>query len=306
MKEAIVVSQNIVVLVVFGFIGWILCKLKLIDGKQVKILSVLEVWIFMPCKTLTGFASSFTLEYISKKYTLIFASAVILLVTVIVSYPLTKLFVKDTYNRNIYRYEFTLPNYGYIGYALVESLYGSEGLLNAMVFVLPLQIYAYTVGYSMLTGSKISAKRLINPIFFGIVAGAVLGLTGVELPWIVSTIVSQSGSFMAPLAMIMAGIVISQMSIKEMFKGVGPYIVSLVRLIIVPLCAFAGMFKLFGLELAMTAAVICATPCGLNPIVIPKSRGLDCTRGASYAFTSIMFSLMTLPFLTWALITVFG
>ena len=123
--------ENVAVLLIFGFIGWFLGKRHILSSQNLRLLSVLEVWVFLPCNALRSFSSNFTLSYFQEKYPLLISSVVILAVFSTAANILVPKFVKDPYRQNIFRYSLTMPNYGYVGYALVQGVYGELMLLNA-------------------------------------------------------------------------------------------------------------------------------------------------------------------------------
>jgi hypothetical protein len=84
---------------------------------------------------------------------------------------------KNSYEQRVYKYSVPISNYAYLGYVLVEDLFGSTGLADMMLFCLPFGIYTYSFGYSILTGRGKSLKRIINPIIISIFLGMIVGLT---------------------------------------------------------------------------------------------------------------------------------
>ena len=75
---------------------------------------------------------------------------------VLMASVVSKWFCKEGFERSIYHYSLAIPNFGYMGYALAESLFGSEGLLNVMMFGLPMSLYVYSAAFCMLTKQKFS------------------------------------------------------------------------------------------------------------------------------------------------------
>jgi hypothetical protein len=89
---------------------------------------------------------------------------------------LSKFIGKTNYEKKVYEYSLTISNYAYMGYALMESVFGAEALADMIFFCIPFAIYTYTVGYLKLTQNKISIKRLINPMTVAIFLGIFFGL----------------------------------------------------------------------------------------------------------------------------------
>ena len=291
--------EQIMVLFLFAMSGYILGKKGIVCSEQAGILSKLEVYIFLPCMTFKTFSTEFTISSIKEKYPLILLSVVILLLVCLFAVFLAKGFSKECYEQKVYTYSLIIPNFGYMGYALMEALFGSEMLLNMMIFALPVTAFTYTVGFCMLTNERVTAKRLLQPTVIAIGLGALTGLTGLRLPEAVSVGVAKGAACVAPVSMILTGITLSTFSLKELLKEKRYYIVSIFRLIVIP-CTIALALKLFGgKEEMLVALVLYAMPCGLNTIVFPKLVGEDCKIGAGLACISNVLACVTIPLCVW-------
>ena len=147
----------------------------------------------------------------------------------------------------------------------------------------------------MLTKSKVSFKKLINPVTIALVAGAVVGLSGIQLPKIATTFLNKSSACMSPVSMLLTGMVISQYDMKEMLTKKTVYFISAMRLLIIPF-ALGGALLLLGLKDAVIPMLmLMAMPCGMNTIIFPKLVGEDCQVGASLAFVTNILCCLTIP-----------
>lgn len=288
------ILEQIFVLYAFLLLGWCFGRIKKDISDHTQVLSFLLVNLFLPAKVFGSFAKNFTTDYITKNYTTIFISTALLLLLVGTAVPISKLLTKDPYERKVYRYSVPISNYGYMGYVLVEALYGEAALTNLILFVIPFTTYTYSFGYMLLTESG-SFKKLLNPITYALLLGAVIGLVQLPIPAPVETVISSSSACVGPISMLLTGITLSQFKIGELVANKTAYIVCALRLIILPLAVF-GLFSALKLYSVLPYATIIATmPCGLNPIVFPKLVGKDCKTGARLAFLSHLFSCITLP-----------
>ncbi len=287
------VFKQLFILYIFLFAGGVIGKYK--KTAQSDILSVLLVNFLLPCKIFNTFANNFTVSYFKEKYLFLPASVILLLGLTCIAYFASKLITKHPYERKVYRYSFAVSNYAYLGYALIEAVFGEEMLANFIFFAIPFIIYTYTAGYAMLTGGKNPIKRLINPITFSIVLGMICGMTSLKIPEIISSVTSMASACVGPLSMLLTGITLSAFSLKELFKNKQAYIFCAIRLVLLPAMAY-GVCTLLGLDTVMPfILIITVMPCGLNTIVFPKLIGEDCKPGARLALISHLLSLVTLP-----------
>ena len=292
--------EQVLILLLFIAAGYTLGKTKIANSDHGKILSVLGVYVFIPTNIFKTFASRFTVEYLTQKYPLILAALGVMVVMTLLSYPLGKLFSKDQYQQAVYRYSLVLPNYGYVGYALAEGIFGQDMLLNVMLFALPLSLYTYTIGYCALTRSKINLKKLLSPANIAIVLGAVWGLLGLPVPSVIGTMFSKASACMGPASMLLTGLVISQYKLLDLFTNRAVYGMSALRLFVVP-CAVAGAMQLMGIDPTVTTVtlLVLAMPCGMNTIVFPKLVGEDCRTGAALTCVTSIACCITIPLCLW-------
>ena len=81
-----------------------------------------------------------------------------------------------------------------------------------------------------------------------------------------------------------------------MFKNKKVYIVSALRLIVIP-AVFVTALRLVGADkiVVTLALVLLSTPLGMNTIVYPASFGGDTKTGASMTMISSILSIITIP-----------
>lgn len=290
-----IVMQQVLLLILFAAVGYILCKAGKVNSAHTKLLSALQVYVFLPCTVVNTYSANFTVPYIREKYPLLLASFVVMGIMIVVGNVLSKMLAEEGYLRAVYCYSLTVSNYGFFGYPLVSGLFGELMLQNAMIFALPISMYTYTLGYAMLTKTKFSPKRFFNPVMTASVIGAVIGLSGLELPYVLDSLVSKSAACMAPVGMLLAGMVISEFDFPALLKGKNNYIVAGLRLLVIP-CAIAGSLKLLGFEdIVIPALMMHAMPCGMNTIVFPRLLGEDCSTGASLTLITSLLACITVP-----------
>lgn len=290
-----IIIQQLLVLYIFLLLGFFFGKWKREQQNRTGILSFLLVNLFLPAKVFNTFSKNFTKSYITENGKTIIVSVSLLLFLVVFSLLIAKLLTKDKYEQKVYRYSLTLANYAYMGYALCESIFGESGLTDLILFCIPFAIYTYTFGYAMLTGNGKTLKKLLNPMTGAIILGIVFGLTGLELPNVLTSVLSSSSACVAPLSMLLVGITLSAFRVRELVCDIKAYILVAIRLLVIPATVF-GLCKLFSLDFViMPAVMMSCMPCGLNTIVFPKLINEDCSTGAKLAMLSHLFSVATIP-----------
>jgi len=292
--------KQIMILVIFILIGWILKTRKIIEKGAARNLSKLELWVFIPALIIRNLANNFTVEKLSSRVEMFLVGMVITIATFALRMWLGKVFGKEGYTKSLYTYAFVVPNTGYIGTPLVGAIYGEEVLCDYIVFTMALWFFTYSWGmYKLSNQEKMTIRNFNNPIIYSLVIGMIIGLTGFKIPSVPMTIISNAADCMAPCAMLLAGIVIGNQSLKIAFSNVKAYVASAIRLIGIPVLVGAILLLLhMDKKIVMLSVFMTAMPCGLNLIVFPEAMDQDSTMGAGLVIISSVLCVITVPILT--------
>lgn len=296
----LIILEQVAILLLFCVIGFILAKKNILKPEKGDLLSGMLVYVFMPATCFSTCASNCTVEYISVKYPLILVSAGLLVVIILLAKVQVHFMGKPCYLRDVYEYSLIIPNTGYIGYPLALGLYGSQGLLDMLIFGLPLILYTYTIGYNLLTDrrkEKFSLKKVLTPVTIAMALGCAVGLSGIKIPNMFTQVVEKSAACLAPIGTLLMGMSISEFSLKQMLEDKRIYFVTAMRLLVIPVAVFA-ILKLGHWEFALIPAICSyAMPCGINSIIFPKLIGHECHSGAGLVLVSTILSIITIPVL---------
>lgn len=292
-------------------IGYALNKFNILPENAGTVLSRVTVYAFLPALNISTLMKYGTVEILLAKGHYILISVGILLVAMALSYPLSKLFYKEGYQRNVYKYALTFGNFGFIGNAVVSMILGDEGLFNFLLFTIPLSIGCNSWGMSLmipkdnLAGSPV--KRILTPPVIGMIAGLILGITNAQtvMPDFVLTTLSNLKGCLGPVSMVLTGFVVAKYDFRGLLKNSKVYVASLFRLVILP-AVFLTVLLLLKVDstIVLMALFAYATPLGLNTVVFPSMYGEDSSTGASMAMISCTLSNLTLPLL-YAVVSIF-
>ncbi|MBE7036335.1 MAG: hypothetical protein E7403_03470 [Ruminococcaceae bacterium] len=284
--------------------GYLLNKLKLMPEATATVLSKCEKYLFMPALGYATFSQYCTVETISENTNIVIYSMIAITIAIIIAMPLSKAFEKHDLNqRNIYKYALVFANHGFMGNAIVPLvLGGQEHLYKYLLFTLPLNFLTYIWGINILTPKELRSgsllKNLLNAPMVGMVLGMVVGLTGTQkfMPGFVITTVESLQNCMGPVAMILTGFVIGNYSFKSLISQKKVYIVTALRLVVLPIVILTILLLCGANKYIMTLSLFAyATPLGLNTVVFPAIYGGDTQTGASMAMISHVFCVITIP-----------
>ncbi len=290
----VVFERNLIVFI-YVAIGYGIVKGKILKSEDSGIISKIFVNIILPCISFKTFALNFNIDYIKSNSTVILASTIILVALAVVMHFLGKLFSRNKYERCVCEYSLVMPNYGSVGYALAEGCHGAVGLLNLMVFSLPATIYIYTVAFCRLTKRSFTLKGLINPPVIATVMGIIAGLVEIKLPFFMMGTIESIAGCMAPVGMIMTGMVIAGYRVGDIVRRWKIYPIILMRLIVIPFIIGVVTGAIGNETVMITAVMFYCLPCGVNTVIFPRLVDEDCKTGAGIALVSTALSVITIP-----------
>ena len=126
----IVVFEQVLVLFLFAAVGFVLTRCGVTDGAHGGLLSKLLVYVFLPCNVFKTFATRFTVAYLTEHGVEMLISLAVLIAVAVAAHFAGRLLGRERYEGQVYEYSMVVPNAGYMGYALAESLLGTAALLN--------------------------------------------------------------------------------------------------------------------------------------------------------------------------------
>lgn len=234
----------------FGLIviGYILVKLKVLPENSASVLSKLENNVFIPALVMKTFIENFTIERISVAWKLLACCFILILIVIPFSILVSKLSTKDSYIQKIYIYGLSFSNFAFMGNAIVSSLF-EDIFFEYLIFTLALWILIYLWGVPglLLFDSdkkqtiKERMKSFLNPMFVSMIIGMIIGLFKIPLPGWIKSVISVSANCMSPIAMLLTGVAISFISLKDTFTNIKIYMISIVKLIIMPFVFIGNM-----------------------------------------------------------------
>ncbi len=295
-----ITAEKILVLMCFFAVGCLLAKRKLVPENAPGVLSRLMTLFFCPALTISSMAQNLSRGVIAQNARLMLVCAAVTLVFILLSGVLAPLIARGEKDLEcILRYNLVFTNYGYIGYPLIQGVLGDSMLSLFMLYAVPLSLFCYTYGRMALEEQKrISWKFLSAPMTMALWIGLFFGLTELPLPAVVSDVLSGAGSCMGPVAMLVTGMTLSKTDLRSCFGTRRNYLLTALRLIVLPLAAVAVLYPL-GVrgEALFFAGCALALPFGSNPVIFREAVGLDAQKAMGMTMLSYLFSLVTVPFM---------
>ena len=190
-------------------------------------------------------------------------------------------------------------NAGFIGIPLAQAAIGEEGVFYVAASVALLNLFQWTYGVYIMADRRdaISARNVVkNPVVIGIVIGVVLFFTAVPVPEIVTSTLGYIAGMNTPVAMILMGTYLAQLSWRELLDrrawgGVA------MRLVVIPavILLLFWLLPINSTDVAMAAFLAAATPVGANICVFAQQYGCDYKLSVVTVCQSTVVSIVTVP-----------
>lgn len=289
----LLLKQNILMFL-YLLIGYFLFRKKMIGISGSADIGRMLLHIVMPAAILKAYMTSYTPERLTG-LVLSFLAALLALLTAISIGRI--LFKKE---QAIERFGAAFSNAGFIGIPLVQMTLGEEAVFYVSSFVALLNILQWTYGILILTGDRdmLSFRKLrTNPVILSFLGGLLLFFLPVTPPDFLMGMIGTLASMNGPLAMIILGTYLAQVSLGSLFKERLAYRCTFVRLVLIPVLTIIllGFFPAEYYTLKLAVLIAASTPIGSNVAIFAQLYGQDYTRAVKEVCLSTLLCIITLP-----------
>lgn len=290
---SLIILNRIAVMLIYMLPGFILYKKRIITNDGAKDMGKLLIYIILP----SAIVNSYNMDFSNEKAFMLLISFIAAMFALLLSVIISRIFFKG---KPIEGFGAAFSNAGFMGIPLISSVIGEDRVYCAAAFVAILNILQWTYGVFLITGKKsaVSVKKIFfNPVIISFVLGVILFFLPVRLPLLISEILGTVSQMNAPIAMIIIGFYMAQISFKELFISKNGYAVSAVRLLIIPLITtlLAAVVPFGNFAFKLTIIILAAAPIGSNVAVYAQIYGGNYKAAASEVVLSTLLSVITMP-----------
>ena len=197
-------------------------------------------------------------------------------------------------------------NVGFMGIPVVQSIYGPTGVALLSMFILIFNLCFFSYGVLLISGGlSLNPRALLNTCIVAALLALLFGLTGWHLPAPVETALSAIGAMNTPLAMMIIGASIAHSDLRAAFSSPRLYLVSLLRMAVMPLCILGIVAvlpiprMLAGICVALAAMPVAGNCAMISDLYTPE----DMTASQAVMLTTLL-SAVTLPLICAAMLAV--
>ena len=232
-------------LFVVMFLGFVLVKSRLLKAADSKAFSKIALYLLMPSVLLNSFDVKLSAS-VRNGLILAFASALIIH---IVLFIIDAIYHKITNASGAERASVIYSNAANLIIPIVGFVLGDEWVIYSCAFVAVQIIFIWTKGVRLFEqSSKVNYKKIIfNPCILATVTGIVLMLFGLRLPPFIKNVTSSLGSMVGNVGMLISGMLMADVSFKEIFSQKKVYAAVAMRMFICPFIALLVLKLIAGI-----------------------------------------------------------
>lgn len=289
------------------FLGYILVKTGYLPQSINKDIKLFVMRVAVPCRI---FTSMLDLELETFKQILPLSLTFILmsLLIIVMTYFLF-IKVKDKRLKALYMITITFGNYGYMGWAVVDGAYGTEGLVRAMFFTTlwwpMIYIGTFIIGKLVKIDHQLDVKSYRLNIMIPttvLILGVIANYLNIEFYTPLETTILNLGDMTVPLILFSVGL---NISIGKSIKNIREAIIPIILRPLVGLLAAIMILKILNLSdnLSVNTVLLESTmPVAVMSVLLADMLNIKDELPSSILILSTLFSLVTIP-LTLLLIT---
>ena len=300
MQISLLLMEEILKLFVIMFMGYAVVKAGLMKSSESKSVSVIMVYLVIPCVILNAFQVEYTPD-VQKGLLLACAAAVAVHILFLL---LTAILKKPLHLDVIERATIIYSNAGILVIPLVQELLGQEYVIYSSAYIAVQLILIWTHCKNMLCEEdKLEWKKvLLNVNIISIIAGVVLFIFRIQLPSGAQDVLNMMNNMIGPLGMLLAGMVIAEVPLKTVFTRKRSYLSAALRLFIYPVFVL-GLMKVIqtfasiqdSKQILLTVYLASITPACATVTSMAQLYDKDAAYSSSLYVLTTLLSIATMP-----------
>ena len=293
-----VLLQQMGILFVYMMIGYVACKKEYFDQEFGKKLSWLVVNVANPMLAISAVVNNE--EQIAKKdfYVTVLLAICFYAFFLILAQILPRLIGVQNSDIGVYKMMTTFNNIGFMGFPVIDAAYGNGALIYAVPFSIMFNILCYTWGIQTLCGGgeKGNWKRIINIGTISGIISIVLFFMQIPVPKMICSLSAGLSNLTGPLSMLVIGISIAAMELKDLFTDVKLLKFALIKLLAVPVAAMLLVCQVIDNRVICEVfLVMMATPAASMCAMLSQQYGGDYELAAKGVALTTILSVVTMP-----------
>lgn len=298
--------QQMLIFFLIMLVGYICRKIKVFGETTGKMISGIVINIGNPALIIASGMNPETLENKGKLLLTLGVALIFFAIMFVIAELIPRLLRADRQDYGAYQVMTIFSNIAFMGYPLLNAMYGSEAVIHAAIFNLLYSVLIYTYGiHKMKTDGereRLNWRQLLNVGVVSCIIAVILYISNLPVPVIFEDTASRIGAITGPLSMLVIGDSLAQIKLKDLFTDIRLLIFSGLKLLLVPTLLLWGLgFFITDPMFRGVCLVMTATPVGSMTVMLAQQYGGDYRLTSKGVALTTVLSVATMPFLFWLL-----
>ena len=295
------IFTQVVVIFLLMLLGVVIRKLSFLHSQSINDLTNIILYFLSPIVIIKAFEQPFSRARFNQLLVLVVA----VFLTYFVSILLASLLFRRVRDQNIRRiaiYGSTYSNNGFMGIPLAQGLFGSIGVFYAVASMIGFNVMSWTQGIGIFQdrtqrrfGEQFK-KIILKPNIIAIIVGLIMFVTSYHLPKLLSSFIDYTSPAFTPMAMIVIGCNLANLSLKDVKLPGSLWVSLVVRNLVFPIL---GALILLAMGVSgvpmVTTVILSACPVAGLVVLFTLQAGGDAKPATILMSISTILSLVTIP-----------
>jgi len=303
MPVSVNLTIKIGILIAIGFAG---ARAGIIDKDSRDKLSDVLVRILLPVSMIASSQQEFSIVNAGGAVEILFLALIYYIIMFGSGIWILKLLGRDKRRMAIEILLVTFANTAFLGIPVLSEIAGDVGVLYAVVFNCVFDLVYFSIGMYMLQDAVHERKSdfkithlLKDPLSIVAITTIILYMIPYRFPVVITESLDLLGNTMMPVSMLIIGAQISCMNYKELFVNKRAFMLSIMKMLIIPMIVL-GVMRLIGanMEITATMVILSAMPSGSLNIIMAEKYRVEPELATSTVMQTTLVMLVTLPLFT--------
>lgn len=301
--ELSAITESVASLFIIILVGFYGSRKKIITPELNKGLTDILIKIALPFMIVSSFMFTYDDTIKSNVLNTFYYSLCSYGIMAAVSYIMLKPVKND--KKTVLHFANVFVNTGYIGFPVLNSVFGSEGVVYGSIFNIFFVIFLWTYGIMLYKGKlekgylrRELVNLMFNPSIIAVIIGIFIMVFEIEINGALLTSIKSIGSITGTISMFIIGVILSNVKIKQYFRDWTLYYGIAIKLIVIPFAIYFISLLLEGSTKAVYSVIIMtAMPASAMTSILAESYDKEKEFAAVIVSATTLISLLTVPLL---------
>ena len=191
---------------------------------------------------------------------------------------------------------------------MVQALLGKEWVVYTTGYILVTTVFIWTHGRMLICEEKgFNVKELLKNVnVVACIMGILMFALKIQLPSLITETMDSISATIAPISMIVAGMLIAGMDVKDCLKNKRLYIITFLKMIVFPLFA-VSLLKFTNLSsmvkngdmILLISLLASIAPTAASVTQLAQIYDADSEYASAYYFITTLLCILTMPVFVW-------